>query len=104
MTPVLEGLERAEALLSEEGWIQGSMRTEEGYCLVGAILASFQETPYLEQDAEDLLIEAIRLNEIQRHYPRNGLTRWNDQLHLFGKRRVLRKIRKAQRLAKERGL
>ena len=91
MLSTTEILERSIETIETLGWVRGNYRTEDGCCVVGAMLVAtglaaygFNEECVLPPEVETAAIEILQTVQPDGlEYPRSdyhkNLTRWNDE-------------------------
>lgn len=86
----------ARDLISEEGWIQGRKRNENGFCIVGAF--DFVEDKLLDKEIRLKVFEARQVfkkyNGISNGYMHIPLAVWNDSRDMT-KRKVINAFNRA---------
>jgi hypothetical protein len=90
MQVVMRAIVRARQLIEAAGWVRGSLCSEDGYCIVGALVASEQD-----EGVRWLALECIRAEcgcEL--------VTRWNDHIAKSKKEVVKILIRAESRASK----
>lgn len=70
-------LKHTQEILDREGWIQGSLHSPNGYCLIGAIHKAARDlnTWHQDLDVAQLTLSRTLFNQIGHH---SGVGSWND--------------------------
>lgn len=74
---VINLLRETQEVLNRDGWIQGSLHSPEGHCLVGALHKAARDSHQWYQNTQVALLQ-LGNTLTARMGPHSGVGQWND--------------------------